>query len=262
MVTSILDAQITTNVVRLGSRTTDERIAQYTLHKQEQLMGHGELDRPMRRAYAVLKETEEHMTLVMNKIQLPQLTLEVVERYLDFHYPQHADSLREPPFWIAEIFRRAKEDEDENGEWTRVSKDKKSTKDPEIPGKYGFWRSGRDIEFIQPPPSSSKPGRNQGTDPRQAFFNELGFFGKIPRIPSGQRPLERLIFSRDNVWAMYLAERKCLADSWEADMRKVAYDSNLAEFHSLKEQYKRACQAHEDIQDEVSRMTVPCWSSS
>ena len=248
MLTSILDAKITTNIVRLGARATDERIAQYSLNKLEQLAGHGELDRPRRRQFAILKEVEGHMDGIMNQIQLPQLTSEYAETYLDFHYTQHADSLRDPPFWIAELFRKVTEDENENGEWIEVSRSKKSAQDAEIKGIYGFWKSGRDIEFIQPPPTSS-----QMMDPRQAFFDELGFLGMIPRIPSGQRPLERLVVG-DNIWSMSLSERRCLAESWEDEMRRIAYESNLDEFDRLKQQYKDACRVYEDVQDEVSRL--------
>lgn len=255
MLTSILDAKITTNIVRLGARATDERIAQYSLNKLEQLAGHGELDRPRRRQYAILKGVEEHITNIMNKIQLPQLTPEYAETYLDFHYPQHADSLREPPFWIAELFRKATEDEMENGEWIEVSRSKKSAQDTEIKGIYGFWKSGRDIEFIQPPPSSPKAKGKKKMDPRQAFFEELGFFGMIPQIPSSQRPLERLV-TGDSVWSMSLSERRCLAESWEDEMRRMAYESNLEEFDRLKQQYKDECRVYEDVQDEVSRLAT------
>ena len=252
MLTSILDAKITTNVVRLGSRTTDEHIAQYSLHKLEQLSGRGDLDRPMRRGYAVLRKVEEDMTRIVNQIQLPQLTWEDAEKYLDFQYPQHADSFREPPFWIAEVFRRVTEDENENGEWTQVSRDKKASRDPEISGIYGFWKNGRDIEFIRPPSTPSKPKGKKGTDPRVAFFNELGFSGRIPSIPSSDRPFERLVESVDNVWSMSLSERECLAHSWEEAMRRIAYESHLAEFDVLRERYKDACKDYEDLQDEVS----------
>jgi hypothetical protein len=235
--------------VRLGSRATDERISQYSLHKLEQLSGRGELDRPMRREYAVFKKIEEDMTRIVNRIQLPQLTWEDAEKFLDFQHPQHADCFREPPFWIAELFRQVTEDENENGEWKKASKDKKASRDPEISGIYGFWKSGRDIEFIQPP---SKSKGKKGDDPRVAFFNQLGFSGRIPSIPSGLRPLGLLLGSHNNVWSMSLSERECLAQSWEEDMRKIAYESNLAEFELFKERYKEACKNYEDIQDEVN----------
>jgi hypothetical protein len=52
---------------------------------------------------------------------------------------------------------------------------------------------------------------------------------------------------------MSLSERKCLAESWEEDMRKIAYESNLAEFDHIKRKYKDACKTYENVQDEVSR---------
>ena len=253
MLTSILDAGITTRIVRLGSRATDERIAQYSLNKLEQLAGNGELTRPRRRQYAILKGIEEHMTSIMNKIQLPQLSSEYAEKYLDFHYPQQAYSLREPPFWIAELFRKATEDENENGEWVEVSRTNKAAQDTEIKGIYRFWKSGRDIEFIQPPPASSNTKGKKKVDPRNAFFEELGFPGMIPQVPSGRRPLQRL-FASDSVWSMSLSERSCLSEKWEDAMREMAYHSNLDEFDHLKRQYKDACQEYEDVQDEVSRL--------
>lgn len=251
MLTSVLDAKITTNVVRLGSRTADERIAQYSLHNLEQASGRTDLDRPRRREYAVLKQVEEDMTRIMNKIQLPQLTWEDAEKFLDVRYPQHADSLRAPPSWVTELFRRAMEDENENGEWIEVrpGRSKKTTQDLEISGIYGFWKSGRDLQFINPPPM---PRHKRATDPRQAFFEELGLSGPIPPVPSGMRPLNRLIEGVRNVWSMSLSERLCITESWEQDMRKKAYDSNVEEFRLLKERYKDACKDYEDVQDEVS----------
>ena len=256
MLTSVLDAKITNNVVRLGSRTTDPRIEQYSLYKLEQLSGRGDLDRPIRREYAAMKRGEEEMTRIMNRIQLPGLTKEDVEKFLDYQYPQHADSLREPPFWIAELFRRNAEDEVENGEWTQVpEKGKRASQDPGNEGVYGLWKTGQDIQFIAPrPPSSQKAGGKKATntDPRVAFFNELGFNGQIPPVPSGSRSLGQLTCV-DNVWSMSLLERQRLAESWEDDMRNIAYESLLAEFDQLRKQYKDACRVYEDIQDEVSR---------
>ena len=252
MLKSILDAKITTNVVRLGSRTTDEHIAQYSLHKLEQDSGRGGLDRTAKREFAVLKKVEEEITGIMNKIQLPQLSWEYTKRFLDDYYPEHAESLTCPPSWIAEVFRRVTEDENEYGQWIEVptSRNKRAIQNPEITGIYGFWKGGRDLEFIQLP---SGPG---ATDPLQALFDELRLSGEIPPVPSGKRPLERLIESDGNVWSMSLPERKCLAQSWEDKMCKIAYDSNVEEFSLLKERYKDACKDYEDAQDEVSRLKI------
>ncbi|KAH9170426.1 hypothetical protein EDB89DRAFT_1304023 [Lactarius sanguifluus] len=248
MLTSVLDANITTNVVRLGSRTTDARIEQYSLHELEQRSGRGDLNRAIGREYAAMKQAEEEMTRIMNRIQLPGLTWKNTERFLNLHHPQHADSFRGPPFWIEELFRRATEDEIENGEWTQVSKGRKAPQNAKISGVYGFWVNGRDIEFIRPRPFSSRTY----LDPRVAFFNEIGFKGQIPRVPSGSRTVEQLTRVYD-VWSMSIPERQRLAESWEDDMRKIAYDSFLPVFDRLRTQYKVACKVYEDIQDEARR---------
>ncbi|KAI9445911.1 hypothetical protein H4582DRAFT_2052050 [Lactarius indigo] len=236
-------------------RTTDERIEQYSLYKLEQLAAHVDLDRRIGREFAVMKRVEEVMTRVINRIQHPELTWEDAERFLNFQYPQHADSLRGPPFWIAELFQRITEDEVENGEWTRVSKGKEASRDPEISGVYALWKNGRDIQFIQPRPSSSMKAAGQKgaeSDSRVIFFNELGFKGQIPRVPSGSRSLEQLT-SVYNVWSMSISERQRLVESWEDGMRNMAYESLLAEFNQLKDQYKDVCKVYEDIQDEARR---------
>lgn len=260
LLTSILDAGITENIVRLGSGATDERIARYSLNKLERSAGHDDLDldQPRRWQYHTLKKVEGEINGTLNRIQPRELTLEDVQEYLDFHYPQHARSLREPPLWIAEVFRKATEDENENGEWIEVSSRKgmKSAHDSEMKGIYGFWKSGRDIEFIQLPRTFSKIQDKKKTDPRRVFFNGLGIYGAIPQIPSGQRSLEFLVTS-DNVWSMSLSERECLAESWEEEtMRRMIYEADLegSDFYLrlLKNRYEQACQRYEEVQDEVS----------
>jgi hypothetical protein len=251
MLTSVLDAEITSSVVRLGSRATDERIAQYSLFKLEQISGRGGQDRPTRREYASMKRAEEEVTRTMNRIQLPGLTWEDTEKFLDIHYPQHADSLRKPPDWIAEHIRRNKEEGFTEVHYGR----KKASRDDENAGVYGFWKNCRDIDFIElRPPSADEKGteKKSYTDPRIAFFNELGFNGQFPPVPSGLRPLEQLT-GVDDVWSMSRDERQRVAESWEDDMRKIAYDTLRTKFDQLREQYMVACKSYEDRQDEVSR---------
>ncbi len=55
MLLSVLDDHITDRLVRLGSRTTDDRIAEFNLIKLEQMAGATDLDRSIRREYAVMK---------------------------------------------------------------------------------------------------------------------------------------------------------------------------------------------------------------
>jgi hypothetical protein len=251
MLASVLDAEITSSVVRLGSRATDERIEKYSLFKLEQTSGRGDLDWPIRREYAAMKGAEEEVTRTMNRIQLPGLTWEDTEKFLNIHYPHHAEYLRRPPFWIAEHIRREKAEGFTEVRYGR----KKASRDDESAGIYGFWKNCRDIDFIQlRPPSARPPSANKKTytDPRIAFFNEVGFNGRFPHVPYGRRSLQQLT-GVGNVWSMSRHERQRLAESWEDDMHQIAYDTLLTKFDQLRERYRDACKSYEDTQDEVSQ---------
>jgi len=156
MVSSVLDAQITEKIVRLGSRSSDERISEYMLTKLERLATAPTLDRSMKRQYGVMKRLEETLTQTMTSIRLPQLSWDEIEKYLDIHYPEHADRFREPPFWTARLFEMKQEEEENSGGFTQVTYRKKgmSMVQSSISKTiYGFWRQGFDLEFVQQKPS-------------------------------------------------------------------------------------------------------------
>ncbi|TFY69868.1 hypothetical protein EVG20_g2978 [Dentipellis fragilis] len=158
MLLSVLDDHITDRLVRLGSRTTDDRIAEFNLIKLEQMAGATDLDRSIRREYAVMKKIEEDMRKVMDSIQLPQLSWETLEQFLHIHYPDHADRLTSPPFWISTLFEQITAEEAVNGEWIQAGPKKKEDKNPDLlTGIYGFWRRARDIEFLQAPVITQAP---------------------------------------------------------------------------------------------------------
>ncbi|PIL26781.1 hypothetical protein GSI_11117 [Ganoderma sinense ZZ0214-1] len=277
MVTSVLDAKITEKIVRLGTRSSDERIGEYTLDKLEKLAAASTLDRSMKRQYAKMKELEERMTKTMTSIRLPLLNWEKIEEYLDIHYPEHAERVRVPPFWIVELATQKWDEEDEEGEFQEVKgkgKNKKTVDKTVSRTMYGIWRSAVDIDFIQqkpPAPSPPTQAASQKGKEKQiarapidiqpqplplladpsAFFATLGFAG-LPPVPSKNRPLGELL--RDpNVWQMSMSERSRLAADWEEKIRRLAYTSQLDHYKSLKEEYKEACQEHDDMRDEVRR---------
>jgi hypothetical protein len=252
LLTSILDAGITTNVIRLGSRTKNERVAQYSLNKLERDSRPEDLGRKIGREYAGMKSVEKNITKIMNRIQLPSVTWEVAERFLRSHYPNHANSFLEPPSWIMEVFQQVIEDENKHGVWTRVSKGREVSEDSQISGIYGFWKNGRDIEFIQALSPSMKPENERGDDPQVAFFDKHGFPGQIPPVPSECRSLECLTTDVNDVWSMSQTERKCLKELWEDEIRQQAFDSNLAEYEALRARYMNVCSDFENMNDEVS----------
>jgi hypothetical protein len=268
MLSSVLDAKITNKLVRLGSRSSDERIAEYTLDKLEKVAGRSQLDRSIGRQYAIMKEKEEEMVRVMKSIQEPSLSWSGINTYLEIHHEAHGVAMSNPPFWIRELAERHWSEEAQNGEWATAKGSKKQkTKQVEdaVSGTfYGFWRSGSDLAYITPRSAGNKSkGKSTGTpavDPAaKVFFAELGF-DSLPPLPTTTRAVAAL--QKDAaVWSMSLTERQRLAEAWENEIRSIAYESNLDSYKALREGYKEACKDWNDARDEVSLSCINSYLS-
>ncbi len=276
MLTGVLDANITQKLIRLGPRSSDERIAEYTLDKLERVAAKSELDWSIGRQYGVMKELEERMTEVMESIQLPSLSWKDVEQFLGIHYPEHAEAFIAPQFWIAILAERLWADTDENGEWTTVKQSKQKTMEEGIFSRtfYGMWREGEDLKFISPSvqPAQQKKGRSKKAarpiSPTPApissttidFFKQLGF-PTLPPLPTTARATFNLL-NIPTVWSMSLGERLRLSETWEQNIRTLAYENNLGEYTQLRASYKEACKDYNDIRDEVRLLAVLIYYSN
>ena len=280
MLNSILDAKITKKFVRLGSRSTDERIGEYSLRNLEKTFTDASMSRQIGREYAIKRKLEEEMRQVMEDIQIPEPSEDQIKEYLQRNWGEHLSMMYEPPFWIAEYAARLWESEGEEGGWKEVQGKKGKGKEPtHLMGRtyYGLWKRGLDIAFILPPQPQfapvelSKKQKKQGGQNAQpsvvvipptqqqqeqyqermfGFFSSLGFGDSIPPVPFGNRPFVQLQES-PSVWAMSLDERKRLAEHWEEEMRRLAYDDYLGEYERLRDLYEEACEKYEAVSDEV-----------
>lgn len=281
MLNSILDAELTTKLVRLGSRSTDERIAQYSLRSLEMTITDASVARQIGREYAIKRKLEEEMRRVMEDIQIPEPSEDQIKEYLETCWGQHLSMMYDPPFWIAEYAARLWEPEadGDGGEWMVQGKKGKKKEESHLMARtyYGLWKRGLDIAFIQPPQPrfvpvqlSKKQKKKQGgqavhpvvavppTEEEQEkyqgrmfeFFSGLGFGDSVPPVPAGNRPFIQLEES-PAVWAMSLEERQRLAEYWEEEMRRLAYDNHLGEYEGLRAQYEEACEKYESVTDEV-----------
>lgn len=273
MVNSVLDGKITEKIVRLGTRSSDERIQEYTLDKLERLATAPTLDRSLKRQYGVMKRLEEDMTETMTSIRLPLLSWGEIERYLDIHHPDHAEMFRAPPFWIQALADLKWQEEETKGVFKEVTHKKGKTKTVEADALsktlYGFWRQGFDLHYIQqkpPAPSRQQKGKQRVDidasveEPTMLLTNPVEFFtylgygeGQMPPVPNSNRQLADLLLSRSNVWSMSIAERQRLADEWERRIRNLAYASKLDQYTRLKGEYKEACEQYDDMRNEVMR---------
>jgi len=244
MLESVLDAKITDKIVRLGSRSSNERVAAYNLSSLEKLRENNSMQYSLNREYAQMMNAEKEMRAVLAKIQLPNIRPQQVTSYLEIHYSDAAEMFEEPPFWIRRLMEMLQEDAEENGEWQRVGKDsKEETGAPTTP--YGFWASGFDIEYLFAEPAPGQP------DDRYLFFQSLGF-ASIPSPPiQNRKHLSPEELAETNMWFLSWPERVRLSRYWSEEVRAQAYKDNLDEFRDLRRRYDDLCQNFQNIKDQV-----------
>jgi len=278
MLNSILDAKITKKFVRLGSRSSDERIAQYSLRNLEKTFTDASMSRQIGRGLASKKKIEEEMRQVMNDIQIPEPSEDQMKEYLQCDWEKHLLNMYEPPFWITMFTAQLWESEGEGdeGEWKVAGKKGKGKEQSNLMARtyYGVWKRGLDIDFIQPPQPHfveipiSKRQKKKGASPNVVtvlptqeeqetyqkrmfgFFSDLGYGHTFPPIPTGNRPFDQLQYS-SAVWSMSLQERRRLAEHWEEEMRRLAYHNYLEEYQRLRREYEEACEQFEAVSDDV-----------
>jgi len=260
MLRSVLEANITKNIVRFGSRSSDELIAQYSLMELEKVGERGSMQQALRREYAAMKRIEEETERVMNSIQAPFVHWSKVKEYLEIHKPEVAESFggENTPFWISELHRMLCEEEEE-GEWKTVVRGGGTEEGGTPKTLYGFWRKGLDLHFITPLPSTNSDSPSEGyLDTTLHFFFRLGF-EHVPPLPD-QFDRNRSVHELEgieNLWGLPPWDRSKLAKHWEQEIRRMAYAANLGEFQDLRVRYKDACKEYENVQNEV-RNIVYC----
>ncbi|KAL0562838.1 hypothetical protein V5O48_019240, partial [Marasmius crinis-equi] len=275
MLLSLLDAGITRNFVRLGSRSSNERISEYTLDKLEKVAQGKPANRAIGKTFAEMKKLEEKMISVLERIQIPEPRWENIEEHLGDFHPQQLESLLQPPYWIQALLDQMFRNADDGEEWEVVHRSRRRPGDKHLANTpYGSWKNGYDIQFITPPspPSMSEKPVGRLEKRKEArlreqykedlashqqrttnFFGELGYApGSLPPIPDGRRSTSELL-SISNIWSLSLSERRALAESWEAEIRSVAYNEFLGEYDSLRDEYDAACKKYNDVRDENRR---------
>jgi hypothetical protein len=150
MLGSVLDANITKKVVRLGSRSADERISQYSIETLEMVNEESRLNRTFSSKRRELKEVQESIRNLMVKVMRDDLESNSTEimKYISVMHPEHSGYLAAPPMWIQNIksLFGGGDDDDGAGEWQQQGRRGKTfLKDTSF---CAFWRDGCDLEFI------------------------------------------------------------------------------------------------------------------
>jgi hypothetical protein len=149
LLSAVLDAGITNSVVRLGSRSADECIAEYSLEKQEAVAGKSRLDRAFARNHRELKAVEEELQETMERFLKVEVDSNQIIGHLEVHHPEEHEYLAiNPPAWIVPLYRNSIRD-DGTGEWQQAGPRGRAVLVDRT--MYAFWRRGGDLEFLEPP---------------------------------------------------------------------------------------------------------------
>jgi AAA domain len=148
MLSSVLDADITKKIVRLGTRSGDERISKFNIETLELIQEESRLDRTIKTEYRLLKEAEKDMDELMSVVRTVAVTGLQVDDYIQIQYADEHASLHSPPPWVAALIK------DQHSGWRTAGA--MSTDD----SLYSFWERGDDLGFLKTynakPPSPHK----------------------------------------------------------------------------------------------------------
>jgi len=144
MLTSVLDKKITDKVVRLGRRSKDERMAQYSIEVLEEKHGQSQLSYSVRSLYRDLKDLEEKMEILMRQVKDTAVQHTDVMVFLKkTEAPHHAllDTLPAPISALHEIWLELDDGFRTMGKGGQAKKKDKTT--------FGFWLGGGDLELVR-----------------------------------------------------------------------------------------------------------------
>ncbi|KAI0332312.1 P-loop containing nucleoside triphosphate hydrolase protein [Cubamyces sp. BRFM 1775] len=169
MLRSVLDADITKKIVRLGSRSVDERIAEFSIENMENVAGRTRLSSVYSSYRWALRNVEQEIKEFMQDFFRTDVDVNDLLKYLAIACPIVDESIKNPPPWIEALhgFQEAEKDEG----WHVAGRDGKASS-PSTDSIYEFWLTGRDISFLHethqamsgnrpPPPSSPSTANTQ-----------------------------------------------------------------------------------------------------
>ncbi|KAG8902433.1 hypothetical protein FRC01_009576, partial [Tulasnella sp. 417] len=262
IITHVLQKDITKKIIRLGARSSDPTVSQYTLENILKTKPPSQADKAARQARQKVRNLQGNFERLMSTVIAETAGESEYQEYLQLHLPGHLNALYTPPAWIQEVFEQSKG-------WKKVAAhgyDSQSLLD--------FWRNGEDLQFLTPPPVNqpSYPGQATRADRGRRStrrFDDLSvdsleeeedeavveseeedwvsgltiFFARynleIPTIPDGARDLRRL-HNDANVWRMSSDERQRISEHWNTCIRELAWDDQKEEFNQLKNRHAEA----------------------
>lgn len=273
---SVLDAEITNKIVRLGSRSNDERISPFSLENLEKIGPISTASRiSINRAYGARKKAEKELITVLQELQGGQVSDSDRKEYMELYRPGHRAELWDPPEWIRQV--RLSE-----AGWTKAGH--RDTQEPQ--SEYDFWAACGDLEWLKDQLdaretkrkntvnkfaalpmeevddledddmlsesgiSEESPVTEDEEDMLRNYFLHQAGLTDLPSLPSSDRPLDELL-EDPSVWLMSSQERSRLDRSLTEETRQYFFERKKNSFGYLKTKFEEAQVAYEESQSQV-----------
>jgi hypothetical protein len=155
LLSAVVDKGITSKIVRLGTRSADEKIAKFSLDQQEMVASKTRLDKTFARDYRKMKTLEEDLKNLMRDFLKRDIHSSHIIAHLEVQYPEEHELLMydAPPWVVAMHTIIAREDEG----WETSGRKGRDDSDNSL---YTFWRKGQDLAYLD----SAAHGDLRGND--------------------------------------------------------------------------------------------------
>lgn len=168
MLCSVLDAKITQKIVRLGSRSADPRIAMFSMEEIESVQNQSRLRRTGAANHKELVDCTKRLSSLMNELVDTSISSESLCERLEITHSDHMAELHDPPQWVKRL-RSIDSLREQEGTWVEIGRNGKAMSlDSTL---YGFWKSGRDLSFLQQPRSEREKVEHPTKQSQNPFEN-------------------------------------------------------------------------------------------
>lgn len=247
LINRVLDAGITKKIVRLGSRSKDERVSKFGLEELERVQADTR-NRRSNSAYWEVKEVSKELDLLMHKIKGDRVDERKREIFMELYYGDHLEAILYPPMWVSEAYRW----DIEEG-FTTVGK-----KADQYRSLYDYWEEGSDIAFLQgiirarSDPKFQEPEFSPNLPAEDPYEAQQKYFEQFTplEVPNGDRPLDELL-NTPKPWEMSIAERKKLSKAFNDKSRSHFLNVYKQDFTLLQRRFANAQEAYDECQAQV-----------
>jgi hypothetical protein len=148
IVHDIIEKGITTNVVRLGSRSKDDLVSSYSIEELEKLQPLSRnLQRESGTTWHRMKDLAKDMEGIRDSISRHDLSLHEVEEWIELNQPDHYASLvDDAPTWMPELLDHLAADVQDGFEVVRRAK--KSSRHDEPFTILSVWKDSIDLDTL------------------------------------------------------------------------------------------------------------------